>query len=271
MLPPPSPTSHMQPSPSPSSNYDASSTAEDDDDDEYDGNVSNVKFKLPQKKSALLAIFNYCKGEIIRRRKLQNNHAELKDEDVDKDPMFLIIMNEWKSHYETNVGEERFFPVLIPQPAKKKKATSTTTPKKGTKTPVKEKQDEFIPFYWDGETIKFGKIGPKQAFPPQTKCRHCWQDTRHCKTIGTSNLHFAVLQDNHASVTTVMMQQQLRNKQEWTNDLVRKIGTSSNMTLLLKYLDTHPNTLFTEKYAKSLTTSSLERLPIIHTVKVSCF
>lgn len=123
MLPPLSPATPVPPSPSPSSNDGASSTAGDDDDEhnaEYveDGNA--VKFKLPKKGSALLSIFNYCKEEIFRRR-MQNNHAELKDEDVDKDPIFLILMNEWKSHYETNVGEDRFFPVLIPQPVKKKR------------------------------------------------------------------------------------------------------------------------------------------------------
>ncbi|OXA53142.1 uncharacterized protein LOC110850665 [Folsomia candida] len=283
MLPPLSPASPMLPSPSPSSNYDGSTTAEDDDDEdnaEYDGegNVISFKFKLPKKGSYLRAIFNYCKEEIIRRRKLQNNHAELKDEDVDKDAMFLIIMNEWTEHYETNVGKERFFPVEIPQPTKKQKnntptTTPTTTLEKGTTMPEKKKKEEdFIPLYWDGTTIKYDKLGTKYTQPPKLKCAHCWQNKLDCAAHSSTRIsNFAVLTDENETTLKcyAVLKQKTIKKTGWKNTVVQNIAKCHNMTMLFHHLTSHPKSNFSEVYAKSMLHSSLTELPILHTAKLS--
>lgn len=209
---------------------------------------------------------------------MQNNHAELKDEDVDKDAMFLIIMNEWTEHYETNVGKERFFPVEIPQPTKKQKnntptTTPTTTLEKGTTMPEKKKKEEdFIPLYWDGTTIKYGKLGTKYTQPPKLKCAHCWQNKLDCAAHSSTRIsNFAVLTDENETTLKcyAVLKQKTIKKTGWKNTVVQNIAKCHNMTMLFHHLTSHPKSNFSEVYAKSMLHSSLTELPILHTAKVS--
>ncbi|OXA65039.1 Adenylyl-sulfate kinase [Folsomia candida] len=231
-------------------------------DDERD---SVTKFKLPRK-SDIRTIFDYVKSVLVQRGFVG------KDEEIDKDPLFFVLIEEWTTHYNTHkAGMEKFFPVKIPI------STRGKTQTKGAKTPQKNdvgenEWGEFIPLYWNGSTLCYGSI--HQGVPHLKKCKQCWSRSTSegylCNNHSTNRYqNFAVLRDinektihYHAALSIMSVK-----KTEWTTNMVKK--SAYNINLTQKYLAAHPNAHFTPIYEKSILLSSPERLPAIHSMTLS--
>lgn len=160
------------------------------------------------------------------------------------------MMQEWQQHYVDNVGKDKLFPVLIPQPTTKRTSKKSPMPTDIPKS-ARKKEEEFIQLYWNGATIHYGH---GSLVPQFLKCTQCWANgvlpDRLCYRHGSSvTYHFALLRDKSETNTkyhATVYQKALKRK-EWTNEYVKGSAKIRTLVLLSSYLSSHPNADFTDE------------------------
>lgn len=190
---------------------------------------------------------------------------------------FKLVMDEWTEHYNSHQGQDKFYPVFIPNPHTT--VTPTTTPeRKKEEQNINTNEDDFIPLYWDVsvQTIRFGKIKDKRFLPPRVKCCKCWSiatSSGHlCNPHSTTRTtYLALLHDENESDHHyyACINYTRAKKQTYNQTSLMMLGKSNKMKLFGDYLASHVYNNFTPIYEQSVLSSSSERETLLHTTKVT--